>query len=367
MDATGRLEISQGESFIDVKSFFESAPPLKNSDSITQKVKEFIHQNSQFSGNAKSVGVVCVTSGGTTVPLEQRCVRYIDNFSSGNRGAASTEYFVKAGYAVIFVHRRGSCQPYCRYLPEDSFLEFFEVLNDSEIQGRKWPKRFLDYLRGVILVPHPNEFNSIIRDLRDIDAIFCFTMSVCHPHATVVKKAIKEYHSAVNGGFLLKLPFTTIFEYLQIIQVVATSLSCLGPRGMFYLAAAVSDFYVPWENMAKHKIQSAAGPLDMRLTQVPKMLRILRTDWAPSAFCVSFKLETDSEILLQKAESALRKYQMHVVVANELATYKREVIAVSLDGKISIRKQSEDADVEEQLIKLLVEKHNKYIECCGMG
>ncbi|KAI0493099.1 hypothetical protein KFK09_027375 [Dendrobium nobile] len=287
MDATGGLEISQGESFIDVKSFFESAPPLKNSDSITQKVKEFIYQNSQFSGNGKSVGVVCVTSGGTTVPLEQRCVRYIDNFSSGHRGAASTEYFVKSGYAVIFVHRRGSCQPYCRYLPEDSFLEFFEVLNDSEIQ-------------------------------------------VCHPHATVVKKAIKEYHSAVNGGFLLKLPFTTIFEYLQ----------------------------------AKHKIQSAAGPLDMRLTQVPKMLRILRTDWAPSAFCVSFKLETDSEILLQKAESALRKYQMHVVVANELATYKREVIAVSLDGKISIRKQGEDADVEEQLIKLLVEKHNKYI---GMG
>uniref|UniRef100_A0A453T788 Uncharacterized protein n=1 Tax=Aegilops tauschii subsp. strangulata TaxID=200361 RepID=A0A453T788_AEGTS len=37
-------------------------------------------------------GVVCVTSGGTTVPLEQRCVRYIDNFSSGQRGAASTEY-----------------------------------------------------------------------------------------------------------------------------------------------------------------------------------------------------------------------------------------------------------------------------------
>lgn len=50
MDATGGLEISQGESFIDVKSFFESAPPLKNSDSITQKVKEFIYQNSQFSG-----------------------------------------------------------------------------------------------------------------------------------------------------------------------------------------------------------------------------------------------------------------------------------------------------------------------------
>lgn len=31
-------------------------------------------------------------SGGTTVPLEQKTVRYLDNFSSGNRGAASAEY-----------------------------------------------------------------------------------------------------------------------------------------------------------------------------------------------------------------------------------------------------------------------------------
>ena len=45
-----------------------------------------------FLGNGKARRVVCVTSGGTTVPLEQRCVRYIDNFSSGHRGATSTEY-----------------------------------------------------------------------------------------------------------------------------------------------------------------------------------------------------------------------------------------------------------------------------------
>lgn len=43
-------------------------------------------------GNGSSMRkIVCITSGGTTVPLEQRCVRYIDNFSSGHRGAASTE------------------------------------------------------------------------------------------------------------------------------------------------------------------------------------------------------------------------------------------------------------------------------------
>ena len=38
--------------------------------------------------------IVCVTSGGTTVPLEQHCVRFIDNFSGGTRGALSAEQFL---------------------------------------------------------------------------------------------------------------------------------------------------------------------------------------------------------------------------------------------------------------------------------
>ena len=51
------------------------------------------------------MGVVCVTSGGTTVPLEQRCVRYIDNFSSGQRGAASTEYTVASSPRSFYACR----------------------------------------------------------------------------------------------------------------------------------------------------------------------------------------------------------------------------------------------------------------------
>ena len=35
--------------------------------------------------------VVIVTSAGTTVPLEKNTVRFIDNFSTGARGAVSAE------------------------------------------------------------------------------------------------------------------------------------------------------------------------------------------------------------------------------------------------------------------------------------
>lgn len=31
--------------------------------------------------------------------------------------------------------------------------------------------------------------------------------------------------------------------------MIAVSMKTLGERGMFYLAAAVSDFYVPWSSM----------------------------------------------------------------------------------------------------------------------
>jgi hypothetical protein len=48
------------------------------------------------------------------------------------------------------------------------------------------------------------------------------------------------------------------------------SLAPLGRRALFYLAAAVSDFYIPVEEMAVHKIQSGDGPLTLSMQQVRK-------------------------------------------------------------------------------------------------
>ncbi|KAL2468045.1 Phosphopantothenate--cysteine ligase 1 [Forsythia ovata] len=324
MDEINDSEYFQETPYTEIKSFFESAPPLKDVVEINRKLEEFMERNYSSSENKRTSRVVCITSGGTTVPLEQRCVRYIDNFSSGHRGAASTEYFLKAGYSVIFLYRRGTCQPYCRSLPDDPLLECFDITNESNIE-------------------------------------------VDPAHAEAVKRAVSEHHSAVIKGNLLKLPFTTIFEYLQILQLIALSMRSLGSSAMFYLAAAVSDFYVPWETMTVHKIQSRSGPLDMRLAQVPKMLSVLRKDWAPMAFCISFKLETDTKILLEKADMALTKYKMHMVVANELLTRKEEVIVVSKSGKITVHrdKNQAGADVESPLIKLVVDRHSEYIKDAG--
>ncbi|KAG5031329.1 hypothetical protein AAZX31_06G102700 [Glycine max] len=325
MDPAKGLEAS-GEKTLqaEVKAFFDSAPPLQKSDEITQKLNQFIQRISSPSANGKVRRIVCVTSGGTTAPLEQRCVRYVDNFSSGHRGATSTEYFLKAGYGVIFLYRKRSFQPFCRSLPDDPLLECFKPTDEANIQ-------------------------------------------VCEAYSEAVKRAIVDHHTAVAGGLLLKLPFNTIFEYLQMLQIIAMSMRCIGPHAMFYLAAAVSDYYVPWKDMVEHKIQSGSHLLDVKLVQVPKMLSMLRKDWAPLAFCTSFKLETDSNILLNKAGAALEKYKMHAVVANELASRKEQVVVVTSAEKVTVQRDNSqsDNDVENPLIKLLSEKHATYIEDSG--
>ena len=57
-------------------------------------------------------------------------IRYVDNFSAGTRGAASTEYFIKQGYAVIFLNREGSIQPFFRHTEPQKLFEKMS-LNDK--------------------------------------------------------------------------------------------------------------------------------------------------------------------------------------------------------------------------------------------
>ena len=53
-------------------------------------------------------------------------------------------------------------------------------------------------------------------------------------------------HLAVSAaGTLLPIEFTTLTDYLHYLQGAAQSLSACGSSAMMYLAAAVSDFYIP--------------------------------------------------------------------------------------------------------------------------
>lgn len=285
--------------------YFTSNPPPKSLHSHTTIAKAFIEEHLSFRRR-----VVLVTSGGTTVPLENQTVRFIDNFSAGTRGATSAEYFLEAGYAVIFLHRQFSLLPYSRHYSHsrNCFLDFMtEGANGEVVANKEYEEKMLDVL--------------------------------------------KRYQRAKKNNTLLLLSFTTVTEYLWELKEIAISMNPLGRTALLYLAAAVSDFFVPKDRLAEHKIQSSetahqdktdgenwehreathapSKKLVIDLDPVPKFLKSLVDGWAPQAMIVSFKLETDPSILIRKAQMAIDRYSHHLVIGNLLSTRKWEVVFIA--------------------------------------
>jgi len=59
------------------------------------------------------------------------------------------------------------------------------------------------------------------------------------------------YKSVQASGTLHTLTFVTVNDYLWLLRAVSQELSVLLKRkAMFYLAAAVSDFFLPKQKMA---------------------------------------------------------------------------------------------------------------------
>lgn len=295
------------------------APPYLSE--IEDQVSEFIDYHAKHTGKR----IALVTSGGTTVPLENNTVRFIDNFSAGTRGATSAEYFLENGYAVIFLHREFSLLPYSRHYSHTTNC-------------------FLDYM---------TEVNNRV----EINPDFADEMLV----------VLRKYKAAKESNSLLLTPFTNVNQYLYTLKLVAILLQKIEDKALFYLAAAVSDFFLPQSRMPQHKIQSqAAGKLVIDLEQVPKFLRRLVDNWAPSALIVSFKLETDNLILIQKARGALERYQHQLVIGNLLQTRKSEVVFVHPDGsekwvRLSDTQKKADMDIEGLIIPEVMREHSEWI------
>lgn len=234
-----------------------------------------------------SLKLAVVTSGGTTVPLEQRTVRFIDNFSTGTRGALCAERLLTSQsqppsvqspdikpyqYAVIFLSRIGSMQPFLQRASASTFLNSLDVTSSG---GTK---------------------------------------------VTVTDKAIIEDVSTwqVVKHRLFNISFTTVHEYLACLRSISVLIQQLNIPAMFVLAAAVSDFYLPRDELQEHKLQSSEGDLKLTLTRVPKCLGILRKNWAPSSFIVSFKVR-----LFHSTESmTLKSIKIHSKITSLTKTAK---------------------------------------------
>ncbi|XP_075045993.1 phosphopantothenate--cysteine ligase [Mixophyes fleayi] len=299
------------------------APPQADVEEITRAMEAFARGH-----NSEGRRVVLITSGGTKVPLESRTVRFLDNFSSGHRGATSAEYFLQAGYAVIFLHRHRSMYPYSRRYSALNWLDVLRLLPCS--------------------APREHRVEAVQSQLPGI------------------VRVLQDYHGMKESGRLLPIEFNTLSDYLHLLLAAARALSPLGSNALFYLAAAVSDFYIPASEMPEHKIQSSSGPLQITMKMVPKMLSPLVKEWAPKAFVISFKLETNPEILIERARKALDTYRHQVVVANVLDTRRSYVVVVTSteEEKLSISDEEESVgvEIEDKIVKDLTLRHTRFIE-----
>lgn len=300
--------------------YFNEYPPPKALSKHEALARSFIDLHVEANRR-----VVLVTSGGTTVPLETQTVRFIDNFSAGTRGSTSAEYFLEQGYAVIFLHRQYSLLPYSRHYSHSTNC-FLDFMDEAPPSG--------DSANGPIVVR--DEYQDEMRDV------------------------LRKYRYAKRNNLLLLLSFTTVSEYMFELRSLAKLMRPLGPNALFYLAAAVSDFFIPHSRMSEHKIQSSELPAHMQgsavdsddiytgeneteppksrkklvinLDPVPKFLHRLVDGWAPDgSMVVSFKLETDPSLLVYKAKTALQRYAHHLVIGNLLSTRKWEVVFITLD------------------------------------
>ena len=296
---------------MDYQTFFQDNPAPSNIEIITTQVEAFLNANA-------GKKVVLVTSGGTIIPFERNTVRFIDNFSQGTRGSASTEYFLQQdNVSVIFLYRSTTLRPFLRHFAHTNFLDMLEMNQSSP------------------------------------------TLQIRPDHEEKIKAIWTQYQKVRENDRLLELAFTTLTDYLWYLKTICQAFSTIGPRALLYLAAAVSDFYIPRQEMAEHKLQSSEGAPSVQLQMVPKMLAPLVKDWVPEAFVVSFKLETDESILLAKAYKALDTYQHRIVVANLLHSRKERVILVQKNHTeenivMSPRELEEGHEIEEKIVKSLM-------------
>jgi hypothetical protein len=233
-----------------------------------------------------------------------------------------------------------------------------------------------------------------------LDSEIILTLSTKLSSDFHLRTALREREYALDNHLLLTLPFRTVDQYLDLLQLSSSLLKPCGRMACIYLAAAVSDFTIADKSV--HKLQSSSilsddGTLTLHLQPVPKRISALRKEWAPQAFVTSFKLETQQELLEPMARRAIDKYDVHLVCANLLHTRNEWVWMIPsssiclMDNKraslqqpngcktmskvdvLSIKKhrppRSHDChadDLEEQIVLYVTQRHFDYISMGGM-
>ena len=202
------------------------------------------------------------------MPLEKRCIRFIDNFSGGTRGALSTEFFLQvlgllpstqstllplqassdmqcsvhafckgcmqiallvspdrqypdvsllllqAGYAVIFLNRKHSIQPFTKGLPSGHIMETLtQVLDTPESSAQPSGAQANGHANGHSSPESSGGSGSTGAKKRRKG-------SSQNNGRAIVKQAVARAASVRKQGVLMHVTFETLFEYLKVCPLL---------------------------------------------------------------------------------------------------------------------------------------------------
>lgn len=141
--------------------------------------------------------------------MEHNTVRFVDNFSAGTRGSSSAEYFLDHNYAVIFMHRLKSLEPFTRHFTGQQFFDMLDITDNGQ---------------STSITVKPDSVD-------------------------VFAPILAKYKQARESQMILYVSFTSVVDYMWLLRAACECLAAFEERSVLYLAAAVSDFYIPQDMM----------------------------------------------------------------------------------------------------------------------
>jgi phosphopantothenate---cysteine ligase (ATP) len=121
------------------------------------------------------------------------------------------------------MHRQFSLQPFSRHYSHSTnpFLDFLEISDEASSSGEAMDRNFQ-------AVPSTHSPNVVVRP----------------EGQDFLVQVLRARQEALHT-----LTFVTINDYLFLLRAVSEEMACLKRNSMYYLAAAVSDFYLPRQKM----------------------------------------------------------------------------------------------------------------------
>jgi phosphopantothenate-cysteine ligase len=123
------------------------------------------------------------------------------------------------------MHRQFSLQPFSRHYSHSTnpFLDFLQIeTNGAAATNAHSHLQYPDSTPQISVTPDERP------DLLEV---------------------LTNYKSVQSSGTLHTLTFVTVNDYLWLLRAVSQELSVLRRKAMYYLAAAVSDFFLPRQKM----------------------------------------------------------------------------------------------------------------------